>query len=56
MNALAANSWNSGAWASKPATPAASNQNSMPFGNFGAMPTSSQGAKKNNNNFDDLLS
>ncbi|KAG0350913.1 hypothetical protein BC939DRAFT_304505 [Gamsiella multidivaricata] len=57
MNALAANSWNSGAWASKPATPAASNQNSMAFGNFGTMPTNNQSAKKNNNmNFDDLLS
>ncbi|KAF8926452.1 ENTH-domain-containing protein [Dissophora ornata] len=56
MNALAANSWNSGAWASKPTTPAASNQNSMAFGNFGSMATNSQPAKKNNTNFDDLLS
>ncbi|KAF9104367.1 Epsin-3, clathrin recruitment and traffic between the Golgi and endosome [Mortierella sp. AM989] len=55
MNALAANSWNSGAWASKPSTPAASNQ--IPaFGNFGTMPANGQPAKKNNHDFDDLLS
>ncbi|KAG0196592.1 Epsin-3, clathrin recruitment and traffic between the Golgi and endosome, partial [Mortierella sp. GBA30] len=48
MNALAANSWNSGAWAAKPAaTPAGSG-----FGNFG---TTSQTTNKNNNNFNDLL-
>ncbi|KAF9994764.1 Epsin-3, clathrin recruitment and traffic between the Golgi and endosome [Entomortierella chlamydospora] len=57
MNALAANSWNSGAWASKPAAPAASSQAPMAFGNLGSMATSNnQPAKKNNYNFDDLLS
>ncbi|KAF9349254.1 Epsin-3, clathrin recruitment and traffic between the Golgi and endosome [Mortierella sp. AD094] len=57
MNALAANSWNSGAWASKPSTPAASSQTPMAFGNFGSMATNNnQPAKKNNHNFDDLLS
>ncbi|KAF9898877.1 Epsin-3, clathrin recruitment and traffic between the Golgi and endosome, partial [Lobosporangium transversale] len=59
MNTLAANSWNSGAWASKPTTPAASNQNTMAFGNFGGMSASNnnQPAKKvNNYDFDDLLS
>ncbi|KAG0311687.1 Epsin-3, clathrin recruitment and traffic between the Golgi and endosome [Dissophora globulifera] len=59
MNALAANSWNSGAWASKPAAPAASNQGSMGFGNFGSMTANTQGGAKktnNNTNFDDLLS
>ncbi|KAF8955305.1 Epsin-3, clathrin recruitment and traffic between the Golgi and endosome [Entomortierella lignicola] len=55
MNALAANSWNSTAWASKPSTPAATNQNSMAFGNFGSMTNNNQ-PKKNNHNFDDLLS
>ncbi|KAK3818632.1 MAG: ENTH-domain-containing protein [Benniella sp.] len=53
MNALAANSWNSGAWANKPATPIPSTQSS--FGNFGGMAGNNQ-PKKNNHNFDDLLS
>ncbi|KAF9928930.1 Epsin-3, clathrin recruitment and traffic between the Golgi and endosome [Mortierella alpina] len=54
MNALAANSWNSGAWAaSKPATPAGSNQ--AGFGNFGNAAPSSQAGNKNSNNFNDLL-
>ncbi|KAF9946898.1 Epsin-3, clathrin recruitment and traffic between the Golgi and endosome [Mortierella alpina] len=54
MNALAANSWNSGAWAaSKPATPAGSNQ--AGFGNFGNAAPNSQTGNKNSNNFNDLL-
>ncbi|GJJ70015.1 epsin [Entomortierella parvispora] len=55
MNALAANSWNSGSWASKPATPAATNQGSMAFGNFGSMTTNAPANTKNNNNNNDLL-
>ncbi|KAF9429384.1 Epsin-3, clathrin recruitment and traffic between the Golgi and endosome [Entomortierella beljakovae] len=55
MNALAANTWNSGAWANKPPTPVASNQNSMAFGSFNSAPANNQ-PKKNNHNFDDLLS
>ncbi|KAF9938404.1 Epsin-3, clathrin recruitment and traffic between the Golgi and endosome [Modicella reniformis] len=55
MNALAANSWNTGAWANKPSTPASSTQNSMSFGNFGSM-ASNNPPKKDNHNFDDLLS
>ncbi|KAF9579412.1 Epsin-3, clathrin recruitment and traffic between the Golgi and endosome [Lunasporangiospora selenospora] len=57
MNALAANSWNSGTWANttKPA-----NQASTGFGNFGSMASNTQSANKNTNtnknNFDDLLS
>ncbi|KAI8359428.1 hypothetical protein B0O80DRAFT_477460 [Mortierella sp. GBAus27b] len=54
MNALAANTWNSGAWANKPSTPVPSTQSS--FGNFGGMASNNQPAKKNNYNFDDLLS
>ncbi|KAG0042348.1 Epsin-3, clathrin recruitment and traffic between the Golgi and endosome [Gryganskiella cystojenkinii] len=57
MNALAANSWNSGTWASKPTTPAANNNNQgMNFGNFGSMATNVQSnPPKNNNNNNDLL-
>ncbi|KAF9182921.1 Epsin-3, clathrin recruitment and traffic between the Golgi and endosome [Haplosporangium sp. Z 11] len=50
MNALAANSWNSGAWAAKPANPAISNTNSGGFGDFGIMTSNIQPGNKNNNN------
>ncbi|KAF9138132.1 hypothetical protein BG015_002477, partial [Linnemannia schmuckeri] len=58
MNALAANSWNSGSWANKPPTPAAAGSNA--FGNFGSMATNAQStnnnkSNNNNNNFNDLL-
>ncbi|KAF9971950.1 Epsin-3, clathrin recruitment and traffic between the Golgi and endosome [Actinomortierella ambigua] len=58
MNALAANSWNSGAWAApKPATPGAGSQsNTMAFNTIASTPgsTGTTGQAKKNN-FDDLL-
>ncbi|KAF9287470.1 Epsin-3, clathrin recruitment and traffic between the Golgi and endosome [Linnemannia elongata] len=60
MNALAANSWNSGSWANKPTTPSTGGSNA--FGNFGSMATNAQSTNNNNNNknnnnnnFNDLL-
>lgn len=60
MNALAANSWNSGSWANKPTTPSTAGSNA--FGNFGSMATNAQStsnsnnkSNNNNNNFNDLL-
>ncbi|KAF8945358.1 Epsin-3, clathrin recruitment and traffic between the Golgi and endosome [Haplosporangium gracile] len=59
MNALAANSWNSGSWANKSTTPAAAGSNA--FGNFGSMATNAQSTNNNNKNsnnntnFNDLL-
>ncbi|KAF9097909.1 Epsin-3, clathrin recruitment and traffic between the Golgi and endosome [Mortierella sp. AD031] len=47
MNALAANSWNSGSWANKSATPSAG---SNAFSNFGSMATNTQSTNNNNNN------
>ncbi|KAG0250553.1 Epsin-3, clathrin recruitment and traffic between the Golgi and endosome [Actinomortierella ambigua] len=59
MNALAANSWNSGAWAApKPGTPGVGSQNNtMAFNTFASTPgTTSTGAgQAKKNNFDDLL-
>jgi epsin len=61
MNALAANSWNSGSWANKPGTTTPS-AGSNAFGNFGSMATNAQSNtnnnvknNNNNNNFNDLL-
>ncbi|KAG0242152.1 Epsin-3, clathrin recruitment and traffic between the Golgi and endosome [Actinomortierella wolfii] len=58
MNALAANSWNSGAWAApKPVAPGAGSQsNPMAFNTFASTPGTSTANAKKNNNFDDLLS
>ncbi|KAF9214023.1 Epsin-3, clathrin recruitment and traffic between the Golgi and endosome [Podila verticillata] len=62
MNALAANSWNSGAWAnnsnnnSKPSTPMGGSQGFGSFGGNTGTTTNSNNANKNNNNqFGDLL-
>ncbi|KAK3812662.1 MAG: hypothetical protein J3R72DRAFT_462687 [Linnemannia gamsii] len=62
MNALAANSWNSGSWANKPSTNTTPSAGSNAFGNFGSMATNTQSNNNNknnnnnnNNNFNDLL-
>ncbi|KAG0277874.1 Epsin-3, clathrin recruitment and traffic between the Golgi and endosome [Linnemannia exigua] len=64
MNALAANSWNSGSWASKPSANTTPSAGSNAFGNFGSMATNTQSNSNNknsnnnnnnNNNFNDLL-
>ncbi|KAF9278898.1 hypothetical protein BGZ74_002980, partial [Mortierella antarctica] len=58
MNALAANSWNSGAWANnnnKPSTPMGGNQGFGAFASNTNTTGNTNNANKKNNDFGDLL-